>query len=311
MSNASDTANRQRHPGPVAALAGVAVVVIGLALLPPGHSVLGHFINSLREPSFQTVNVNVANFTGPNANPAVHQMISQMIADRVTTSVNEAPQTATTIDQAAQIAGFPIRTLKQRSDAPELTINGKRAMTVIIDRTRLQAILKEAGRSDLSLPQSIDGAQLSVEIPRAVQMRYGTCPRRPSATANIATPAPNSTQYTDCVVITQAPSPTVTAPAGFDLTPLAAIGLEAAGMSSAQAQQFLQTVSWKQALGVSIPRLRSYAPVQVNGVPGTLLNLAGRNGATYRLIWVKDAMVYTLTGYGDPLEAIRLAETLS
>jgi hypothetical protein len=291
----------------VGAVVLAAILVFGI---PASRQRLAGLFHSLREPSFQSVNVNVSGFVGPDANPAVHQMLTQMIADRVTTLKNEPPQPASTLAQAGSLAGFTVQGLRQRHDAPEVTVLGQRAFEVIVDRSRLQAILAEAGRSDLVLPQSIDGAQVSVQIPRSVRARYGRCPRRPSATANIATPAPTSTEYGDCVILTEGPSPQVTAPPGFDLAPLAQIGLEAAGLSSAQAQQFLQTVNWRSALAVSIPRLRSYAPVEVNGVPGTLLNLSGRNGATYRLIWVKNGMVYTLTGYGDPLQAVRLAATI-
>lgn len=100
-------------------------------------------------------------------------------------------------------------------------------------------------------------------------------------------------------------------PQGVDFAKLAEIALEVAGMTPAQAQQFLQTVNWKQTLGVSVPRfLRSYEAVKVNGVQGTLLNMAGRRGPTYTLVWAKNGMVYSLTGYGDSSKAVELADSL-
>jgi hypothetical protein len=70
-------------------------------------------------------------------------------------------------------------------------------------------------------------------------------------------------------------------------------------------------VRWQAMLGVSVPRvMRSYEVVTVNGVQGTLLNMAGRRGPTYAVIWVKRDLVFALTGFGNSSEAITLADSL-
>lgn len=259
----------------------------------------------------ETVNVDLSSFVGPNANPTIQQMISKMISDKVTTTVSEKPQTAATGAQAAKLAGFPVALLSKRKDTPKLAVNGKHAFIVTVDRARLEAILKEAGRSDLALPHSIDGAQVAVSIPRSVRARYGTCPSKPKATANIATPPPNSTQYSDCVLLAEGPSPSIKVPAGLNLRPLAEIGLELAGMTPQQSRQFLSNVNWKSALGAPIPRfMRSYESVTVNGAKGTLFNMGGRRGPTYALIWAKGGIVYSLRGFGNPSDAVTLADSL-
>ena len=303
--------NRHLHPSWIAG-AVVVIVIAGLAASPLGRPVVARFIGSLRQQNVQSVNVNLSSFVGPNANHTVQQMISQMIADKVTTTVSGKPRSADTAAQASTLAGFRVQLLGLRKDVPQLLVNGERAFTVTVDRARLQAILKEAGRPDLVFPPSIDGAHVAVTIPPTVRARYGTCPRPPSATANLATPPPTSAQYSDCVLLAESPSPQVAVPPGLDLAPLAQVGLEVAGMTASQARQFLQTVDWKSALAVSLPRsMRSYASVQVNGVKGTLLNIAGRRGPTYTLIWAKSGMVYALTGFGDSLDAVKLADSLT
>ena len=50
--------------------------------------------------------------------------------------------------------------------------------------------------------------------------------------------------------------------------------------------------------------------VKVNGAQGTLLNMAGRRGPTYALLWSKNGIVYSLTGFGDPSDAVSLANSL-
>jgi hypothetical protein len=82
-------------------------------------------------------------------------------------------------------------------------------------------------------------------------------------------------------------------------------------MSPSQAHEFLQTVNWQAMLGMSVPRvMRSYEVVSVDGAQGTLLNMAGRRGPTYALIWTKSGLVYTLTGFGSSGQAVVLADSV-
>jgi hypothetical protein len=287
------------------------VILVVVFSFPPGRNLLGKFIGSLRMQKVQTVNVNLSAFVGPNANRTLQDMVTQMISDKVTVTQNEKTQTAPDAAAASKLAGFSVELPSKRKDAPELAVGGQHAFDLVVDRARLQAILREAGRPDLNLPESIDGTTISVKIPRIVRARYGDCPGMPSATADVATPTPNTTEYSNCVILSEGPSPVVNVPSGVDFEQLAQIGLELAGMTPDQSQQFLQTVNWKSTLGMSIPRfMRSYEEVQVNGVKGTLLNMAGRRGPAYTLIWARNGIAYSLTGYGDPGDAVPLANSL-
>ena len=287
------------------------LIVAGAASFPPTRRLAQKFLDSLRVQKLQAVNVNLSNFVGPDANHTLQQMVSQMISDKVTVTMNEETKPAATPAVASRLAGFQVRLISARKDPAEVIVRGEHAFDLTVDRSRLQAILKEAGRPDLALPETIDGATVAVKIPRTLRARYGDCPGRPSATANVATPTPNSTQYSNCVELSEGPSPEVDVPPGLDLKNLTQIGLELVGMSPEQAQKFLQTVTWNSMLGVPIPRfMRSYQAVKVNGVEGTLLNMAGRRGPTYTLIWAKDGMVYSLTGFGDSGSAVALADSV-
>jgi hypothetical protein len=279
--------------------------------IPQGRSLTHRFLQSLRMQKVQTVNVDLSSFVGPNANQTLQQMVSEMISKQVNVTVNEKEQTAADATAAGQAAGFQVHLFSKRKDAPQLTVGGQRAFNLTVDRARLQEILNEAGRKDLTLPQSIDGAAVAVQLSRAVRARYGNCPGPPSATANVATPTPSSTQYSDCVILVQGPSPIVNVPSGLDIEQLAQIGLELAGMTPAQAHDFLQRVNWKSTFSLSVPRsMRSYEAVKVNGVQGTLLNMAGRRGPTYTLLWAKNGIVYSLTGFGNSSDAVVLADSL-
>jgi hypothetical protein len=288
----------------------VAILAVGLRF-GPARDLVRRLLASLREPQVQTVSVDLSSLVGPNANPTLQQMVSQMISDKVNVTLNENEQDAPTEAAASALAGFPVQLPRARTDVPTLAVGGAHAFNLTADRARLQAILDEAGRKDLVLPSSVDGASVEVRVARTVKARYGTCPGPPSATADVATPPPASTQYSTCVVLTEGPSPVVKVPAGLDVEQLAQIGLELAGMTATQARDFLQTVRWQAMLGVSVPRvMRSYEVVTVNGVQGTLLNMAGRRGPTYAVIWVKRDLVFALTGFGNSSEALALADSL-
>lgn len=287
------------------------VAVAAFLILPQGREMAQHFLDSLRMQKVQAVNVDFSGFVGPSANRSLQQMVSQMISDKVTVTLNENDQIATDAAAAGALAGFPVQLLSKRKDAPKLSVSGAHAVQLTVDRGRLQAIFNEAGRPDLVLPSDLEGAQVFVKISRAVHAQYGNCPTRGSATEAVTGPPPTSTEYSNCVYLTEGPSPVVDFPANLHIEQLAEIGLEVAGMSPSQAQEFLKTVDWKTTLGMSVPRfMRSYEGVEINGVPGTLLNTVGRRGPTYTLLWAKNGIVYSLVGYGSSGDALTLAESV-
>lgn len=293
----------------------VVVLVIGFAALPQGRGLVGRFLNSLRMQKVQAVNVDLSAFTDPNANPSLHQMVAQMISDKVTRSVNESDQTASDAATAGNLAGFHVQLLSTRKDPPKLVVSGEQAVNLLVDRARLQTIFSEAGHPELAVPASLEGAAVSVDIPRAVEVQYGTCPGPTNATneiaSNITGPTPGTTQYSDCVRLREGPSPIVKVPPELDVKHLAEIGLEVAGMTPSQATDFLKTVNWQSTLVMSVPRfLRSYEPVTVAGAQGTLLTMASRRGPGYTLIWSKNGTGYSMEGFGDSSQAVQLAESL-
>ncbi len=293
----------------------VVVLVVGSLSIPAVRNLGLKSLQSLRMQKVQAVNADFSPYVDANANPTLHQMVTQMISDKVQVETNEEDQPVNDVAGARQAAGFNVLLLSARKDAPKLVVGGSHKIDVSVDRARLQAIATEAGHPDIVLPQSLDGATVGVQVPRSVQMQYGTCPTAANASQvvadNITGPTPTTTQYSDCVRLREGPTPIVNMPSSLDVAGLAQIGLETAGMTPAQASDFLHTVDWKAVLTLSVPRsLRSYQTVRVDGTDGTLLSMAGRRGPGYALIWTKNGIVYSLTGFGDSSQAIGLADSL-
>jgi hypothetical protein len=296
---------------PVVAL----VAIVGLASAPAGRNLLERFFRSLRMQKVQAVNVNLSAFTDPNANPALHQMVAQMISDQVVVGANEPDQAAADATAAGQLSGFDVALPGSRKDPPTFVVTGRHALDMTVNRARLQAVFNQAGHPEISVPQALDGAPVKVEIPRAVEIQYGHCPTPTNATQALANdisgPTPASTEYSDCVRLREGPNPIVNVPPGVDFEKLAEIGLEVAGMNANQVHEFLQTVNWQSTLVMAVPRfLRSYEAVKIAGAKGTLLSMAGRRGPGYALLWAKDGKGYLLTGFGDSSHAVDLADSV-
>lgn len=292
-----------------------ALVVAGIVGFPSGRELVRRFFRSLRMQKVQAVNVNLSAFTDPNANPALHQMIAQMISDDVVVAANEPDQPAADAAAAKQLSGFDVSVISERKDPPKFVVTGRHAFDMTLNRDRLQTVFSQAGHPEISVPQALNGAPLKVEIPRAVEIQYGHCPTPASASQtladNISGPPPSSTEYSDCLRLREGPNPIVNVPQGVDIQELAEIGLETAGMNPGQAREFLHNVDWQSTLVMAVPRfLRSYEAVKVAGAKGTLLSMAGRRGPGYALIWAKNGTGYMLTGFGDSSHAVDVADSV-
>jgi hypothetical protein len=110
----------------------------------------------------------------------------------------------------------------------------------------------------------------------------------------------------------QMPSPVIEAPPGIDIAQLGEAFLQVMGLSPEEAAQFSQTVDWTTTLVVPIPRYgMAYEEVSVDGVEGILILQDEKvRDENYVLIWVKEGVLYTLTGPGDEAEALRIANSL-
>ena len=294
----------------------IAVIIVGgIISLPVGRNVIGRFLQSLRMQKVQAVNVNFSAFTDPNANPALHQMIAQMVSDDVNVTADEPDQTAANAADATRLSGFDVAVITARKDPATFVVTGRHAFNMTLDRDRLQSVFNQSGHPEISVPASINGAPVKVEIPKAVEIQYGHCPNPRTAgqelASNVTGPTPTSTEYSDCLRLREGPDPMINAPQGMDVQKLAEIGLETAGMNPSQARDFLQTVNWQSTLVISVPRfLRSYEAVTVSGVKGTLLNMAARRGPGYALVWAKGGRAYLLTGFGDSSQAVEFADSV-
>lgn len=297
---------RRWRPVWVAAFA--LVVLAAFLAFPLTRSLAQRFLLTLRVQKVQPVSIDTSVLEG---NQALQQAIRQMVSDKVVVTVDEKEQQAASAEAASELTGFRVQLVGGRSDAPEFTVLGQHSFNLTAERARLQDIFNEAGRGDLVVPASVDGAMVAVQIPRGVLVRYGHC-AKPRKDGQSAQEQAESSSPQNCLVLLEVPAPMISVPANLDLGQLAEIALELAGLTPAQAKEFCQTVDWKSTLVLPLPRhVRSYETVEVNGVQGTLVHQFAGRGPNYTLVWVKNGVVYSLVGFDDAGDAVGLANSVS
>jgi hypothetical protein len=288
-----------------------AVIVISL-MFPATRSFAQRLLATLRVERVQTVNIDF----GPVQPGVSHQPVeafAKLLSDNAVVTTNEKSSSADSREAATQAVGFPVRLLSTRTDAPKFEVSGAHAFHLTLDRARLQDVLDQAGRPDLLLPATVDGATVSVQVPRAVAVQYGTCKKGEQESTDRQPPPSSSSSANPCLVVIQAPSPIVNVPSDLNIQQLAEIALQLAGWSPVKAREFCQSVDWKSTLVLPIPRaIQSYETVSVNGVRGTLLEFPNPNNQrpSFALIWIDNGVIYNLIGHGDPSSAVQLASSL-
>jgi len=290
-----------------------AVLVLAMAFsLAPVQAWASNFLGLFRVKQVQVLPIDTTQLSSLSNDSSLVKQISQLFSDSVTVTRQPGqPVVVASAAEASKAAGFDVRLLSAGQGTPRLTVEDGTAFEVVLNRQRAQALLNEAGRSDLQLPASIDGATISVDVPTGVTAAYGYCPE-PAAGGSAVKPDRNVTfgRFNNCVLFAQMPSPSVNTPPDLNIAQLAEIGLQFTGMSADKAHQFSQSVDWTSTLVIPFPtNAGTYQQVSVDGVTGTLIS-RGVTGGQYSLIWVKNGILYGLTGDGSSTQAVALAQSI-
>lgn len=296
---------------PLVRLGAAALALTLFLAFPATRAWAGEFLNLFRVQQVQVVPVDFTGLEQLTGDGALGNRFTEMITDSV--DVQQEPNEAVTVasaEEASELAGFEVR-IPEGMTPSQINVSSGAAFTFTVDRAKAQALLDEAGRGDLVLPDSVDGAEILVNIPAAVSVGFGTCPKPGSEVAGNTEQSTTENRYPDCVIFAQIPSPNVNAPADLDIEALAQIGLEFTGMSAEEAQAFTSTVDWTSTLLIPIPQYASVnEQVEVDGVTGTLVQRFV-DGPQFVLLWAKDEILYAISGLGtNAQQALDMANSL-
>lgn len=285
------------------------VIAVVLAIPLGGQTIGGRFLASLRiaKPKAVTATAPV-----PGARRDLQNVIAGILAETTSVASAESDTTVRTLEAANQIAGFTALPIRGRTDTPVIQAIGAQKLALRVNAPQVRTLFAEAGQP-ASVPSSVDGTTAALTRTRGVQLRYGHCPApiAPTLANQINGPPPPSTDNGDCVILTETPLASITAPAGLDTAAVMEIALELSGMSPNQARDFRRVFDWRAALDIAPPRgMRSYQLTRVASAPAMLMISAGRREPGYALAWSRDGIVFTLAGYGSSGDALPLAATV-
>jgi hypothetical protein len=183
-------------------------------------------------------------------------------------------------------------------------------VTIELDLERVRAALEVLERNDIVLPDSLDGAVISIEVPRAVMSSSSECQLSEMDEAERA----DDVMPRGCTFLVQVASPTVSTPAELPIEQLGQAFLELMGMTPEEAARFSETLDWTTTFVLPVPRDgTNYREVQVDGVTGTLITQDFEDdddAPGYVLLWVKEGILYALMGDGEGTDAIRFANEM-
>lgn len=285
------------------------VAIIAIAFAFPGvRAAANNFLGSFRVQQFTVVQFDpedVKNTLGSSSN------FEHMLSEDVQIEEKGEPFEVSDAAEASAMAGIPIRLPTDIKESQQITVFPGASVTFNIDLSRVGMLLTEIGQGDIELSPDLDGTQVSMELPTTVVAAYGDCQFNPNTGETMGTDPDNpSSDLSDCTTLHQMVSPTISAPPELDVAQIGTSFLQLIGMSPEEAALFSETVDWTTTLLIPIPRhSTTYQEVTVDGVDATLI-LQKDYVPKYMLLWIKDEIVYALSGPGNRSTALGIANSL-
>lgn len=293
---------------PVMRVGAIAVLALLLLMAFPNTRALA--VNLLKLFRVRQVVILPVNSTGYSDGDMFASQLNQMLSSTtVMTDEYAPPIPVLSAEEASEIAGFNVR-LPEEPTPFLISVIDSAGYVMRVNKAEAQAILDAGGRSDLVLPDEIDGAEISISVPSSVRTQYGICPTASPMDMQISVLIE---AYPDCVVFSQLPNPVVNVPKNVDVKLLAEIALQFVGMSPEEASSFTKRVNLETTLVLPIPVNTdvSYSEVLADEVIGKLIQSGSEPYIAYVLLWVKGDIVYVVRGWGaDTFRALEIANTL-
>jgi hypothetical protein len=288
-----------------------AIAILAVAMLLPQVRAIGSsFLGLFRVEQFTILQFDPEELEERLGSPSNFEYL---IAEDVVVEEFGEAQAAADAAEASNLAGFTVRLPAAAHGDKLLKVQPGAKISMQVDLPKMQALLNEIGGTDLQLPSELDGAEVSMELPVAVVAAFGNCEVSPEMIREAGVdpdgPIPD---LSECITLTQFPSPEISAPPGLDIAGIGEVFLQLLGMTPEEAAQFSQSVDWTTTLVIPIPRSGTeYQDVFVDGVEGTLIMQSQRSEFPhYLLVWIKEGVVYGLTGPGTADSALEIADSL-
>jgi hypothetical protein len=298
-----------RLPRAAWAVIGIVAVLAIAMTFAPVRALANSFLALFRVQQIRVVQIDPARM--PQKLESSSQL-EYILSNNVKIDKQGETQQVASADEASTLAGFPVRLPGGVEGKQSFLVQPKASLTFTVNLDLVRGVLKDIDRTDIQLPDNLDGAVVSMQIPASVVAQYGECSslEMPAQVDpdNLPTVEP---KQDNCTTLAQVPSPEISAPGDLDLSQIGQAYLQVLGMSQEEAASFASTVDWTTTFVVPLPRYGAdYQQVDINGIPATLVIENGGWKNHYMLLWIKDGVVYGLSGPGDKATALKIAQTI-
>ena len=150
----------------------VFILAVSLSFAPV-RAIANNFLGLFRVEQIQVVEVDYRNLSSQLGDSS---QIENFLSQNVQVDEGGGIQEVTDAQTAAQMTGLDVRVISGFDGPVKFRVQPAAKAVFNMDLELVQAILKDLNRSDIQLPESIDGAVVTVEIPTAVISSYGDCP---------------------------------------------------------------------------------------------------------------------------------------
>lgn len=285
------TASRTRLATSAIALFVAMTLLLSLA---PVQTAASSFLSVFRVKKFVAVAIDPSSL--PNLNSPSQLGALKTVGDKTPKQVSLA--------QADSTAGFNMQTPATLPGGLEATprsttVTDAFSVTFTADLKKVRAYLASIGASDVKLPDNLDGAPITVQMSPAISLLYtekGAVDRTPEGTVK-----PQVGQKFLYVGATT--SPTINVPDGLNVDQVRSELLKVPGLPP----ELKSIEDWRNTVVVPVVKGKSH-DVTVQGVQGVLVQADAGQGNT--LLWLKDGIVYTMTGNYSEAEILVAANSM-
>lgn len=205
--------------------------------------------------------------------------------------ISQEPGAQTPVDslaEAGSLTGMTPLTLPNLGKPEYVNVLDGGSGSLTIDLIGARAIVEATGNDPMLLPDSIDGARISI----------------------VAFPSIEQEWLDDEIWFIQTASPLVEYPEDMaDSVILAEAFLQILGLDEAEAKRLARDIDWTSTLLLPLPENAvTYHEVMVNGVSGMALqDIDSVNSA---IVWEKEGIIYLLQGKRSPADLQALAASM-
>lgn len=275
-----------------AAWAAVVLMAVGLFTFPAVQAGARAFLDLFRVVNFTAVPIERQRLQALVSSPGLD--LPRLLGKQVEhLKPSTPPQTVATAEEASRLASTPLHLpawLPNDLAVQQFTVEGAQSLRITASATQLRQLLSAQGIEDITVPDSLEGQTIRVDVPPVVAVSYGGSRK---------------------VILVQARSPVASLPSGVDLPRLAEAGLRILGIERGEAYRLAQSIDWRTTLILPVPvDVASFRQVDVQGHTGLLIQSAPRSPHAHtELLWSSGGQVMALMGDVRPEELFEMAQS--